>query len=190
MAGLVAEQAGSGQYCISLQQQRLAVELALGLLHRANPTQCAYLPARCMQPLAEEWLFHVLMYPEQGGCCLFAANTRICNKLLSKSCISCCMSGRSACAQELALTQSCLQENPKSYSTWHHRKWLVLKGLTDLNSELKLVARLVIASDCPACRLTTAIDRNDSSLDNSGNAVHLANLWTFFGCSLLVSASA
>ncbi|GFR50411.1 hypothetical protein Agub_g12628, partial [Astrephomene gubernaculifera] len=42
---------------------------------------------------------------------------------------------------ELALTQACLTENPKSYSTWHHRKWVVARGLAPLERELGLVAR-------------------------------------------------
>ncbi|PNW81017.1 hypothetical protein CHLRE_07g339350v5 [Chlamydomonas reinhardtii] len=42
---------------------------------------------------------------------------------------------------ELALTQACLMENPKSYSAWHHRKWVVGQGLAPLERELQLVTR-------------------------------------------------
>lgn len=41
------------------------------------------------------------------------------------------------------LAQACLMENPKSYSSWHHRKWVVVAGNCDLEKELALIARWV-----------------------------------------------
>eukprot|EP00798_Chlamydomonas_sp_ICE-L_P016048 gene16048-22184_t len=48
---------------------------------------------------------------------------------------------------ELALTQACLADNPKSYSTWHHRKWIVLKGYADLQAELELIGKALEADE-------------------------------------------
>lgn len=43
---------------------------------------------------------------------------------------------------ELALTQACLSENPKSYSTWHHRKWVTGFRLNTLEHELQLINKV------------------------------------------------
>lgn len=44
------------------------------------------------------------------------------------------------CQQELALTQSCLMKQPKSYPVWHHRLWIVTRLMDnpDLQGELDL----------------------------------------------------
>jgi geranylgeranyl transferase type-2 subunit alpha len=52
-----------------------------------------------------------------------------------------------AVGAELALTEKALYRNPKSYATWHHRKWVVGKGLCSLEHELKLVGLLLEADE-------------------------------------------
>jgi geranylgeranyl transferase type-2 subunit alpha len=44
-----------------------------------------------------------------------------------------------ALAAELALTKKALAVNPKSYATWHHRRWTVVTGGANLENELVLV---------------------------------------------------
>ena len=41
--------------------------------------------------------------------------------------------------QEVQLTQAALTRNPKSYSSWHHRKWIIQMRLLPLDTELQLV---------------------------------------------------
>eukprot|EP00887_Chlorella_sp_A99_P001811 scaffold19.g1811.t1 len=50
-----------------------------------------------------------------------------------------------AAAGELAVTERALHRNPKSYSTWHHRKWVVGHRLSSLERELELVGQLLQA---------------------------------------------
>ena len=44
-------------------------------------------------------------------------------------------------SQELKVTEIALMENPKSYSAWNHRLWIVQKGLVPLDEELKQVSK-------------------------------------------------
>jgi len=42
-----------------------------------------------------------------------------------------------------AQTQAALRKNPKSYGTWHHRRWVVCQGHCSLERELALCAQLL-----------------------------------------------
>lgn len=46
---------------------------------------------------------------------------------------------RKAAAQELHVTQAALMRNPKSYGSWHYRKWIIEHRLLPLEKELQLV---------------------------------------------------
>lgn len=46
---------------------------------------------------------------------------------------------KAVAAQELQVTQKALMKNPKSYSSWHYRKWITEHLLLPLDKELQLV---------------------------------------------------
>lgn len=52
-----------------------------------------------------------------------------------------------AASEELALTQRALMKNPKSYATWHHRRWTIKQGFTSLEEEIRLVEKLLDADE-------------------------------------------
>ncbi|KAK3250726.1 hypothetical protein CYMTET_39909 [Cymbomonas tetramitiformis] len=44
---------------------------------------------------------------------------------------------------DFLVTEKALQKNPKSYSSWHHRKWLVAQGAGSLTRELELTSQFL-----------------------------------------------
>ena len=49
-------------------------------------------------------------------------------------------------AAELKVTENALLENPKSYSAWHHRLWIIRLQLLPLHEELQQVERSPLTS--------------------------------------------
>ncbi|KAI8105294.1 hypothetical protein M9435_000461 [Picochlorum sp. BPE23] len=52
-----------------------------------------------------------------------------------------------AVKEELVVTERALFKNPKSYATFHHRRWVVSSGFCSLEHELDLVEKLLDADD-------------------------------------------
>lgn len=54
-----------------------------------------------------------------------------------------------AATTELRVTEDALHENPKSYSAWHHRMWIMQTGFSSLSEEISQVnkyAAVVLSS--------------------------------------------
>ena len=57
------------------------------------------------------------------------------------------------CQKELSFLKNCLQVNPKSYSVWHHRQWIMeYMPQPDWNEELRL-CNLFLSYDERNCML-------------------------------------
>jgi len=50
--------------------------------------------------------------------------------------------------KELELTENCLKSNPKSYSSWHHRRWLMIEtNFENVEKEVKICAKYLQLDD-------------------------------------------
>lgn len=58
---------------------------------------------------------------------------------------------------ELALSFKALLKNPKCYGAWHHRIWVMDLGATDVQAELHLCDKMLMA-DARNCQWTTQRD--------------------------------
>ena len=63
-------------------------------------------------------------------------------------------------ADELALTERCLRKHPKSYPTWHHRKWCVARLARGEDSESEDVSSLLETELSMSRSLLDLDDRN------------------------------
>lgn len=63
-------------------------------------------------------------------------------------------------ADELALTERCLRKHPKSYPTWHHRKWCVARAARGEDSESEQVSSLLETELSMSKSLLDLDDRN------------------------------
>lgn len=49
----------------------------------------------------------------------------------------------SLCQGELDLTETAFRKNPKAYSAWTHREWVIDQGVSDMDRELTLCAKML-----------------------------------------------
>ena len=73
------------------------------------------------------------------------------------------VAARNAAEAELALSERALRKNPKSYASWHHRRWVIEKGLTPLERELQLLAQCVLEQVCMHSHCGHAVGRSCES---------------------------
>lgn len=102
---------------------------------------CGYLPAAAPD-LCKPHNFTVVVTP----CGLLATLLYMWQCTAITNTATQCMQGsdgpevaKALAQQELQLTQAALGRNPKSYGSWHHRKWIIQMRLVSLDDELKLV---------------------------------------------------